>query len=185
MHQHSKPAMEKKPINRIILLTGKGKGKTSSALGMVLRAVGHGMRVSVIQFVKSSNTGEARILKTLPGVEHHICGNGFVSPSDNAEKRAQHCRSAVDGLGLARVRLANPEIHMVVLDEICSTIYLNLLSEKEILDLISSASDGKIIILTGRNASQSLIDIADTVSAIEEVKHGLRQGIAAQPGVEF
>lgn len=177
--------MEKKQQNRVILLTGKGKGKTSSALGMVLRAVGHGMRVSVIQFIKCSNTGESRILKTLPGVEHLMCGNGFVSPSDTVEKRAHHCRSAADGLGLARVRLVNPEIHMVILDEICSTINLNLLSEKEILELISSASDGKIIILTGRNAPQSLIDIADTVSSIEDIKHGLRQGIAAQPGVEF
>ena len=74
---------------------------------------------------------------------------------------------------------------MVVLDEICSTINLNLLSEKDILELISSATPGKIIILTGRNAPQALIDIADTVSSIEEIKHGLQHGIVAQPGVEF
>jgi len=169
----------------MILLTGKGKGKTSSALGMILRAVGHDMRVSVIQFVKSTDTGESRILKTLPGVEHLMCGNGFVSPMDTAEKRSRHCRSAADGLELARVRLSNPEINMVVLDEICSTINLKLLTENDVLDLLASASDGKIIILTGRNAPQSLMDIADTVSVIEEVKHGLRQGISAQPGVEF
>lgn len=178
--------MDKKAQNRIILLTGKGKGKTSSALGMVLRAVGHNLRVSVIQFVKScSNTGEARALHHLPGVEHLVCGKGFVTPSDTPEKQDQHCRSASEGLALARKRMEDPEIHMVVLDEICSTINLNLLSEKDILDLIASASAGKIIILTGRNAPQALIDIADTVSAIEEVKHGLQQNIAAQPGVEF
>ena len=157
--------MEKKPINRIILLTGKGKGKTSSALGMVLRAVGHNLRVSVIQFVKScSDTGEARALQHLPGVEHLVCGKGFVTPSDTPEKHGQHCRSAAEGLARARQRMENPEIHMVVLDEICSTINLNLLREKDILEMIASASDGKIIILTGRNAPQSLMDIADTVS---------------------
>jgi cob(I)alamin adenosyltransferase len=178
--------MEKKPINRIILLTGKGKGKTSSALGMVLRAVGHNLRVSVIQFVKScSDTGEARALQHLPGVEHLVCGKGFVTPSDTPEKHGQHCRSAAEGLARARQRMENPEIHMVVLDEICSTINLNLLREKDILEMIASASDGKIIILTGRNAPQSLMDIADTVSSIEDIKHGLQHGIAAQPGVEF
>ena len=178
--------MDKKVQNRIILLTGKGKGKTSSALGMVLRAVGHNLRVSIIQFVKScSDTGEARALQHLPGVEHLVCGKGFVTPSDTPEKHGQHCRSASEGLARARERMQNPEIDMVVLDEICSTINLNLLSEKDILELIALASDGKIVILTGRNAPQSLMDIADTVSVIEDKKHGLQHGIAAQPGIEF
>ncbi len=177
--------MEKKPKNRIILLTGKGKGKTSSALGMVLRAVGHDMRVSLIQFVKSADTGEARALQRLPGVEHLMCGNGFVSPADTAEKRTQHCCSAAEGLRLARLRLENPAIHMVVLDEICSALHLNLIAESDVLALLASVSVGKIIILTGRHAPHSLIAIADTVSIIEDAKHGLRQQIAAQPGVEF
>lgn len=178
--------MEKKVQNRIILLTGNGKGKTSSALGMVLRAAGHGLRVSVIQFVKGcTDTGEARTLKHLPGVEHLLCGKGFVTPSDKPEKHEQHCRSAGEGLKLARVRMENPEIRMVVLDEICSAINLGLLTEKEVLELISAASEGKIIILTGRNAPQALADISDTVSEIQEVKHGMRQNIPAQPGVEF
>ncbi len=178
--------MKKKQQNRVILLTGNGKGKTSSALGMVLRAVGHGLSVSVIQFVKGcTDTGEARTLKQLPGVEHLLCGNGFVTPQDTPEKRQQHCRSATEGMARAQTRMANPEIHMVVLDEICSAMNLGLLTEKEVLDLISSASEGKIIILTGRNAPQSLIDLADTVSEIQEVKHGMRQQIPAQPGVEF
>lgn len=177
--------MEKKVQNRIILLTGNGKGKTSSALGMVLRAVGHGMRVSVIQFVKkSSDTGEARALSKLPGVEHLMCGNGFVMPHDPSEMREKHCQSAADGIRLARLRLSDPGVHMVVLDEICSALNLKLLAEKEVLDLLASAAPGKILILTGRHAPQSLIDRADTVSVIEDVKHGLRQGIPAQPGVE-
>ena len=96
--------MEKNVKNRIILLTGQGKGKTSSALGMVLRAVGHQMRVSVLQFVKKTrNTGEARALALLPGVEHLICGNGFVTPQEAAEQRENHCHAATEGLRLANV----------------------------------------------------------------------------------
>lgn len=178
--------MKKKQQNRVILLTGNGKGKTSSALGMVLRAVGHGLSVSVLQFVKAcTDTGEARTLKQLPGVEHLLCGNGFVTPQDTPEKRKEHCKSAAEGMTLALARMKNPKIHMVVLDEICSALNLGLLTEKEVLDLISAASEGKIIILTGRNAPQGLIEVADTVSSIEEVKHGMRQNIPAQPGVEF
>jgi cob(I)alamin adenosyltransferase len=178
--------MKKKLQNRVILLTGNGKGKTSSALGMVLRAVGHGLSVSVIQFVKGcTDTGEARTLKQLPGVEHLLCGKGFVTPQDTPEKRQQHCRSATEGITLALTRIQNPKIHMVVLDEICSALNLGLLTEKDVLELISQTSEGKIIILTGRNAPQALIDIADTVSEIQEVKHGMRQHFPAQPGVEF
>lgn len=178
--------MEKNVKNRIILLTGEGKGKTSSALGMVLRAVGHQMRISVIQFVKkSSDTGEARALALLPGVEHLICGNGFVTRQEKAERQKQHCQAATDGLRLAKARIEDPSLHMVVLDEICAALHHHLLEEEEVLDLLASAGDGKIIILTGRNASQGLIDCADTVSVIENAKHGFEQGIEAQPGVEF
>jgi cob(I)alamin adenosyltransferase len=178
--------MEKNVKNRIILLTGQGKGKTSSALGMVLRAVGHQMRVSVLQFVKKTrNTGEARALALLPGVEHLICGNGFVTPQEAAEQRENHCHAATEGLRLAKSRLADPSVQMIVLDEICTAIHHHLLEEQEVLDLLTSASTGKIIILTGRHAPQSLINCADTVSVIESAKHGFEQGIDAQPGVEL
>jgi cob(I)alamin adenosyltransferase len=178
--------MEKKAQNRIILLTGQGKGKTSSALGMVLRAVGHQMRICVIQFVKKSrDTGEARALALLPGVEHLICGNGFITPQEHAERRQQHCQAATDGLRLAKARIADPSIQMVVLDEICAALNHHLLEEQEVLDLLTSAENGKIIILTGRHAPQSLIERADTVSFMESAKHGYEHGIEAQPGVEF
>lgn len=178
--------MEKNAQNRVILLTGKGKGKTSSALGMVLRACGHGLRVSVIQFVKQSQaTGEARALALLPGVEHRVCGKGFITPRDTEERRDIHCQSAAEGLALARQRLADPEVQMVVLDEICSALHLKLLGEADVLDALRGASAGKLIILTGRHASQALIAFADTVSQIEEIKHGFQIGIPAQPGIEY
>jgi len=178
--------MEKNVKNRIILLTGHGKGKTSSALGMVLRAVGHQMQISVIQFVKKSrDTGEARALALLPGVEHVICGNGFVTQQENNERLGQHCQAATDGLRIAKSRIADPAVQMVVLDEICAALNHHLLEEREVIDLLTSADNGKIIILTGRHAPQALIDCADTVSFIESAKHGYEHGIEAQPGVEF
>jgi cob(I)alamin adenosyltransferase len=144
------------------------------------------MRVCVLQFVKKSrNTGEARALALLPGVEHLICGNGFVTQQDAAGQRENHCQAATEGLRLAKSRLADPSVQMIVLDEICSALHHHLLEEQEILDLLASASNGKIIILTGRHAPQALIDCADTVSVIESAKHGFHQGIEAQPGVEL
>jgi len=170
----------------MILLTGDGKGKTSSALGMVLRAVGHGLRVCVIQFIKqSADTGEARALRLLPGVDLHICGNGFVFPSDAATVREQHCAAAGGGLARAREKLADPHIGMVVLDELCSAVALGLLPEQAVLDCLRAAPGGKIIVLTGRDAPQALIDLADTVSHIHELKHGFYANLPARPGVEF
>ena len=171
---------------RIVLLTGDGKGKTSSALGMVLRAVGHGLRTSVIQFIKqSTDTGEARALRLLPGVELHVCGNGFVRPSDGGDTWATHCAAAEDGLACARAALADPQIAMVLLDEICEAIALGLLSLQSVLDSVQTATVGKIIILTGRTAPQAFIDLADTVSHIHALKHAFDTHRPAQPGVEF
>lgn len=170
---------------RIILLTGDGKGKTSSALGMALRAVGHGLRVCVIQFIKHDDTGEARALRLLPGAEIHLCGNGFVFPSDDGGARGKHCAAAMAGLALARDKLADPQTGMVILDEICQATALGLLPEQAVLDSLHAAAAGKIIILTGRGASQAFIDLADTVSHIHATKHGFYANLPAQPGVEF
>ena len=171
---------------RVVLLTGDGKGKTSSALGMVLRAAGHGMRVRVIQFIKQSDdTAEARALRMLPGVELHVCGNGFVFRSDPDDTRERHCAAAADGLALAQAALADPHTEMVVLDEICGATALGLLPLQAVLDSLHNATPGKVIILTGRNAPQELIDVADTVSHIHMQKHGFYTHHPAQPGVEF
>ena len=171
---------------RIILITGDGKGKTTSALGMVLRAAGHGLRVCVIQFVKqSADTGEARALKLLPGVEHHICGNGFVLPSDSTAQRGHHAAAAEAGLALAREKLADPKTDMLLLDEICAAVALNLLPLQPVLDALQTAPPGKTVILTGRDAPQAFIDLADTVSHIHATKHAYTANRSAQPGVEF
>jgi cob(I)alamin adenosyltransferase len=105
--------------------------------------------------------------------------------SDATPIREKHCVAAGGGLALAREKLADPHIAMVVLDEICSTVALGLLPEQAVLDCLQTAADGKIIVLTGRDAPQALIDLADTVSHIQEVKHGFTVALPAQPGVEF
>ncbi|MCL1920875.1 MAG: cob(I)yrinic acid a,c-diamide adenosyltransferase [Kiritimatiellaeota bacterium] len=170
---------------RIILLTGDGKGKTTAAFGMALRAAGHGLRVCVIQFIKQSDdTGEARALRLLPGTELHVCGKGFVRQSDSDTLRGSHCAAAAAGLALAREKLADAATHVVVLDELCSVPALGLLPLQPILDCLAAAAPGKVIILTGRDASQALIDLADTVSHIHAVKHPYPT-LPAQPGVEF
>jgi cob(I)alamin adenosyltransferase len=170
---------------RIIVITGNGKGKTTSALGMVLRAVGHGMKVSIIQFIKNRyDTGEIAALSLLPKVEIIQCGMGFI-PAKESDKYKNHCEAAADGLQLATEKLADTSIDMIVLDEICGTVYHGLLSEQAILEAIKAAHDRAIIICTGRYAPDALIEIADTVSVIESLKHGYELGIKAQEGVEL
>ncbi len=170
---------------RIIIITGNGKGKTTSAFGMVLRALGHGLKVSIIQFIKSrTDTGEILALKRFPEIEIIQCGLGFIPPAESI-KFKHHCDCAQNALMLAEKTLLDKSINMVVLDEICSTVHFKLLSEQDLVSTISKAHEQCIVICTGRYAPKSLIDIADTVSEISSVKHGFEHGIKAQKGVEL
>ena len=177
--------MTSRAKNRIVLITGDGKGKTTSALGMVLRAAGHGQRVCVIHFIKNRrDTGEARALALLEGVETQVCGEGFVLPGKGLAL-AGHRGAAVAGLALAAERLADPAWGMVVLDEICGAVSLGLLDAQAVLEALKKASPGKVIVLTGRDACEALVAVADTVSRVECVKHGMNDGWPAQKGVEL
>ena len=169
---------------RVILLTGDGKGKTTAALGMVLRAAGHGLRVALIHFIKDNrDTGETRALARFPEVEVVFCGRGFVRAPSPAQL-ARHREAAQRGLNLARERLQAPEPAMVVLDEICGAVALGLLDASAVAEAVRNAPPGKIVILTGRQAAPELLALADTVSAIACVRHGMDAGWPAQPGVE-
>jgi cob(I)alamin adenosyltransferase len=171
--------------NRVIVLTGDGKGKTTSALGMALRAVGHGRQVCVVEFIKrGDDTGEARALGMLPGVERHACGRGFVTVREGTAFEA-HARAAREGLALAAGKLRDPSCGTVVLDEVCGAVALGLLTVREVCEAVASASPGKTVILTGRDACPELIALADTVSRVACVKHAYEQGVPAQAGVEF
>ena len=177
--------MKREGNNRIVLITGDGKGKTTAALGMVLRAVGHGLRVCVIHFIKKrTDTGEARALSLLPGVEAHLCGEGFLLPGSCASRNS-HRQAAEAGLELARQRLVSPECDVVVLDEVCGAVALGLLEAQAVCEAIRSATPGKVIVVTGRDAAPELVALADTVSRIDCVKHGMNSGWPAQKGVEL
>jgi cob(I)alamin adenosyltransferase len=173
------------PNTRILLLTGDGKGKTTAALGLILRAVGHGMRAALIHFIKADRTtGETQALERLPEVDIHFCGCGFVRQPTPA-RLAIHREAAARGLDLAGRYLRDQEVGMVVLDEVCGAVTLGLLDRHDVVAAVRGASAGTIVVLTGRGAVPELIDLADTVSRIECVKHGLDSGHPARPGVEF
>jgi cob(I)alamin adenosyltransferase len=176
--------MDKK--NRILIVTGDGKGKTTSALGMAIRAHGHGFKVAIIQFVKSdAATGEYMALDKMDGIEIIMTGSGFV-PKPTDPRFADHRQAAQRGLEKAAEYLRGGRFELVILDEICVAVSLNLIEEEAVLAMLrQQAAPGITIVMTGRGASQGLIDIADTVSEIKVIKHGFDNGIKAQRGVEF
>jgi cob(I)alamin adenosyltransferase len=170
---------------RILIFTGDGKGKTTAALGMAVRAHGHGIPVAVIQFVKSDvQTGEFAILSKLPGVDIFVTGRGFVPPETDP-RFADHRRAAEEGLRIASEAACSGRYGLVILDEGCYAVARNLIAEEFVLRLLREAVPGIVIVLTGRGATEGLIAAADTVSDIRCVKHGFDIGRKATKGVEY
>ncbi|MBM3887661.1 MAG: cob(I)yrinic acid a,c-diamide adenosyltransferase [Verrucomicrobia bacterium] len=170
---------------RTLLFTGEGKGKTTAALGMVLRAAGHGQRVLVVQFIKAdATTGELAACKNLPGVRIVQMGRGFV-PRENSPAFAAHREAAAQALEFAAQAVASADWDLIVLDEICAAVAKKLISEDSVLQLLDRRTRPVCLVLTGRDATERLIAAADTVTEMKCVKHGLKQGIKAQKGVEF
>ena len=169
---------------RILIFTGEGKGKTTAAVGMGLRASGHGLGVLVVQFIKGSETGEALAAKTMANMKIIQTGLGFL-PGVNSDEFTKHKVAAEQGLALASESIESDNYDLVVLDEVCVAVDKGLLSEEDVIEVIHKASSRMSLVLTGRDASAGLISLADTVSNIECVKHGFDDGIAGQKGVEF
>ena len=170
---------------RTLVFTGDGKGKTTAALGMALRAAGHGQRVLIVQFVKADRTtGEFAACRYLPGVEIVQAGLGFVPPEDTPAF-ACHREAAERGLELAGRALASQRLDLLVLDEVCLAISRCLLKEEAVLALLRQRIRPVCIVLTGRGAPTGLVEQADTVTEMRCIAHGLAQGICAQPGVEY
>jgi cob(I)alamin adenosyltransferase len=167
----------------VLVITGNGKGKTTSALGMVMRAWGRGMKVAMFQFIKArtANFGETRAARKM-GVDLVALGGGFTWVSANIE----HDRAlAREGWERCRVALEDPAVEIVVLDEMTYCFKYGWLDLEEVLDVLRRRPDGQHVIITGRDAPQALIDFADTVSEIQVVKHAHQAGIKAQKGIEF
>jgi cob(I)alamin adenosyltransferase len=172
------------PKGVVVVNTGNGKGKTTAALGMALRAAGHGMRVLVVQFVKSNiDTGEVRALQQLDGITVKTLGAGFLKNDD--EDIEKHKESAANALEYSKGELSSGRHDMVVLDEILFAMKKGLIEEADVDGLLDSRPDDVHIVLTGRGCPQPLIDRADIVTEMLEVKHIFSEGVGGQRGVEF
>jgi cob(I)alamin adenosyltransferase len=167
----------------LLVLTGNGKGKSSSAFGMVARAIGHGMKVGVAQFIKGrTDTGEEAFFRRCPEVEWHVLGEGFTWDTQDRERDIQTARA---GWEIARQMLADPSFHLVVLDELTYTTNYGYLDADQVMADIAARPSGQHVVVTGRAASQALINAADTVTELMDVKHAWRAGIKAQPGIDL
>lgn len=165
--------------------TGNGKGKTTAAFGLAVRAVGHGFRVYIIQFMKGRNDcGELAGLKRLqPECQfEHFGGQGWVN---KGEQKEEHLSEARKGLLRAQEIIFSGDWDIVILDEIINALWFELISESEVLDLLSKRPAHVELVLTGRNAPQSLLDKADLVTEMVLHKHPYEQGIKARLGIEY
>ena len=168
----------------LIVHTGKGKGKSTAAFGMIFRALGHGMRSGVIQFVKGAwRTGERTVLERFPDlVTIKAMGEGFTWETQDRERDIAHARAAWEE---AKRMIADESYRIVLLDELNIVLRYDYLPLAEIIDSLKARPPLKHIIVTGRNAREELIEIADLVTEMEQVKHPFRSGVKAQAGIEF
>lgn len=172
--------------NRILILTGDGKGKTTSAFGMALRALGRGRRVAVVQFVKREGAGgEVEALRRFAEAEVICSGLGFTPKRSDSPQWARHEAAAREGWREARRLLSDPAVDVVVLDEIFYPVRFGMIAEAELAAALRAMPEGKTAVLTGRDAPGGLVEIADTVSRVECVKHALLEGVEAQEGFEY
>jgi len=166
-----------------LIHTGNGKGKSTAAFGLLARALGHGKRAVVIQFVKNRrDSGEEAFFRAQAGVQWHVMGAGFTWETQDAAKDAAAARAAWE---VARQALADPAVDLVVLDEFTYTLKYRWLDTAEALTAFRQRPTMQHLIVTGRAAPQALIDAADTVTEMRLVKHAFQAGVQAQPGIEF
>lgn len=170
-----------------VVITGNGKGKTTSALGMALRACGHGMKVCIIQFMKGDiYAGEWDGIKLLGGkVELHVTGKGFCGILGNPYPWTEHRANAQDAVELAREKIASGTFDLLILDEINNALKLKLVDLEQVLEIVKNKPSLMHMVLTGRDAHPAVIELADTVSEIVEIKHAYRKDIEPQPGIDY
>ncbi len=176
----------------VVVYTGDGKGKTSAALGAAMRALGHGMRVLVIQFFKGDWPvvyGELELAKRLhPQMEVLQLGRGFVKIMGDKKPFEEHVEAAQAAMTLARERIRSGQYDLVILDEVNYALgYLDfkLIGLEDVLELIRSKPPEMHLILTGRNAPPEIVEAADLVTEMREVKHPMKSGVPAQQGLDF
>ena len=167
----------------LLVNTGNGKGKSSAAFGVAARALGHGLQVAVLQFVKSrSDTGEEAVLGKLPGMRWHVMGEGFTWETQDPGRDAAAARAAWE---VAAGYLTDPGVGLVVLDEMTYAFKYQWLALDEVLAVFAARPPRQHVIVTGRGAPEALIAAADTVTEMAMVKHAFKAGVKAMPGMEF
>ncbi len=168
----------------LIVHTGKGKGKSTAAMGLAVRAIGNGMKVGIVQFVKGVwATGEREVLDRFP----ELCtikamGEGFTWDTQDRQRDIEAARAAWD---YARQLLADPSYQMVILDELNIVLRYDYIPLDEVLETLRNKPENLHVVVTGRNAKEPLIEIADLVTEMTQVKHPFRSGVKAQVGIEF
>ena len=179
--------MAEKKIEKglIIVNTGKGKGKSTAAFGMVLRALGHGMKVAIVQFIKGSrDIGEKKALEAFGGqVSFFACGEGFTWETQNLEKDRALARRTWEEA--ERALMPGSDVDLVVLDELNVVLKYGYLDLDDVMPALLARPAMQHVVITGRNAPEELIDQADLVTEMTLVKHPFRAGVKAQKGVEF
>ncbi|MCE2506881.1 MAG: cob(I)yrinic acid a,c-diamide adenosyltransferase [Nitrosopumilaceae archaeon] len=170
-----------------IVYTGKGKGKTTAALGLALRATGYEKKICMIQFIKGSwHYGEMDSSKKLePEFEMIAVGKGFVGIIDDKNPKEDHEKIAKEAIRISNEKIQSGKYDIVILDEINYAVNLNLISVNEILEMIKSKPNDVDLILTGNYAKEEVIEIADLVTEMREIKHPFQKGIKAKEGIDF
>ncbi|MBB3189780.1 cob(I)yrinic acid a,c-diamide adenosyltransferase [Halomonas cerina] len=168
----------------LLVLTGPGKGKSSSGFGMLARALGHGMKVGVVQFIKGAfSTGEDAFFRQLPGVDYRVMGEGYTWDTQDRER---DIRAAEAAWAEARRMLADPNYALVLLDELNIALRHGYLDLDRVLDDLQARPPMQHVVVTGRHAPEALIELADTVTEMKVVKHAFKeQGVKAQKGIEL
>ena len=168
----------------IVVNTGNGKGKSSSGFGMVIRAMGHGMKVGVVQFIKGAmSTGEEKFLQRFPDeVSFHAMGEGYTWETQNRERDIQKAEAAWEK---CQAFLSDPAIGLVLFDELNIALKYQYLDIHNVLADLDNRPAMQHVIITGRGAPAELLEIADTVTEMQDVKHAFRGGIVAQEGIEW
>ena len=167
----------------VLVLTGNGKGKSSSAFGMVARALGHGMRVGVLQFIKGRYaTGERAFFRRFPEVSYHVMGEGFTWETQDRER---DIRAAAAAWEVAARMLREPALALVILDELNIVLRYRYLAVDDVLVALNARPPRQHVVITGRGAPPELVEAADTVTDMRALKHAFDAGVRAQRGIEL
>jgi cob(I)alamin adenosyltransferase len=178
---------QEKDTGLLVVYTGNGKGKTTAALGMCVRAIGYDWKICIIQFVKGSwKYGELKGLKRLePNVELNVVGEGFVGIIDDNKSFDEHRAAAKEGIALALNKITSNQYRLIILDELNVAMKLGLVTEAEAREVIDARQSKQHVVITGRDAPDWLVAQADLVTEMREIKHPYQQGILAQRGVDW